>query len=167
MRKSLKVAASVLLIAAVLTGANVPAGAASKQNQRLLTFTASTVDGAEYRSTALLGKPSVIWFWTPWCAICRNESKAVAQLATKYAGKINFVGIGANGTTDEMKEFVSLQNFANVTHLNDANGKLWNRFGVVIQPTLVFVDKNGKIETHVGPSTVSYITKKTAALVKK
>lgn len=170
MHKSLKAAASALLITAVLAGTNISqapaADAASKQNQKLLTFSATTVDGKPYKSTALLKKPSVIWFWTPWCAICRNESKAVAQLATKYAGKVNFVGVGANGSTDEMKEFVALQQFANVTHLNDATGKLWNRFGVVIQPTLVFVDKNGKIKTHVGPSTTSYITKQVAALAK-
>lgn len=170
MRKPFKIAASALLITAVLTGGNlslVPAAdAATKQNQKLLTFSATTVEGKAYKSTALLKKPSVIWFWTPWCAICRNESKAVAQLATKYAGKVNFVGVGANGSADEMKEFVAMQNFANVTHLNDAKGKLWNRFGVVIQPTLVFVDKNGKIKTHVGPSSISYVTKQVAALAK-
>ncbi|MFM1984626.1 MAG: thiol:disulfide interchange protein [Actinomycetota bacterium] len=168
--QAVRVAASALLITAVLTGASVltpaPADAASKQNQKLLTFTGTTVDGLAYKSTDVLKKPTVIWFWTPWCAICRNESKAVAALSTKYAGKVNFVGVGANGSVEEMKEFVGLQKTANITHLNDAKGKLWNRFGVVIQPTLVFVDKNGKIKTHVGPSTTSYITKQVAALAK-
>jgi len=170
MLKSLRVAASALLITAVLAGSSLaamaPATAAAKQNQKLLTFTATTVDGAAYKSTNILKKPTVIWFWTPWCAICRNESKAVAALSVKYAGKVNFVGVGANGSVEEMKEFVSLNNVSKVTQLNDATGKIWSRFGVVIQPTLVFVDKNGKIETHIGPSTTSYITKKTAALAK-
>lgn len=170
LQKFIRVAASALLVTSVLAGANVleatPADAASKQNQKLLTFTGTTVDGIAYKSTDVLKKPTVIWFWTPWCAICRNESKAVAALSTKYAGKVNFVGIGANGTVAEMKEFVGLQKTANITHLNDAKGKLWNRFGVVIQPTVVFVDKNGKIKKHVGPSTTSYITKQVAALAK-
>jgi thiol-disulfide isomerase/thioredoxin len=170
MVRSIRFTASALLIGAVLTGLTlstvVPAQAAAKQNQKLLTFSATTVQGTAYKSTEILKKPTVIWFWTPWCAICRNESKAVASLSVKYAGKVNFVGVGANGTVDEMKEFVALNQVSKVSHLNDANGKIWNRFGVVIQPTLVFVDKNGKIETHVGPSTSTYISKKTAALAK-
>lgn len=170
MAKRLFVSRSAVLIAAALIGTSLfvsgSASAASKQNQKLLTFTASTVDGKVYKSTELLKKPSVIWFWTPWCAICRNESKAVSTLSTKYAGKVNFVGIGANGTVDEMREFVALQKAAKITYLNDAEGKLWNRFGVVIQPTMVFVDKTGKITTHVGPSSANYMSKQVAALAK-
>jgi thiol-disulfide isomerase/thioredoxin len=170
MVKPIKPLVSTLLAIAALTGlgasAATPALAATKENQKLLTFSATTVDGKSYKSTQLLRKPSVIWFWTPWCAICRNESKAVSQLSVKYAGKVNFIGIGANGSESEMKEFISLQKTTKVIHLNDASGKLWSRFGVVIQPTLVFVDKNGRIETHIGPSTASYISKKTAALAK-
>lgn len=163
-------AASALLAIAVLTGSNLvsspAAGAATKQNQKLLTFSAKTVDGLPYKSTQLLKKPSVIWFWTPWCAICRNESADISKLSIKYAGKVNFLGIGANGSVDEMKEFVALQPKARTVQLNDDQGKLWSRFGVVIQPTVVFVDKNGKIETHIGPSTASYLAKKIAALTK-
>lgn len=170
MAKALRIAASALLAIAVLTGANLisspAANAASKQNQKLLTFSATTVDGLAYKSTQLLKKPSVIWFWTPWCAICRNESADISKLSIKYAGKVNFLGIGANGSAEEMKEFVALQPKAKLIHLNDTQGKLWSRFGVVIQPTLIFVDKNGKIETHIGPSTASYMAKKIATLTK-
>lgn len=166
MKSFLKVVASALLISTVLAGA-ASAQAAGKQNQKLLTFKGTTVSGQAYKSTQVLAKPTVIWFWTPWCAICRAESKAVATLSVKYAGKVNFLGIGANGSVDEMKEFVGMHKVTKVTHLNDANGALWNRFGVVIQPTLVFVDKNGKIETHIGPATTSFISKKVAALAKK
>ena len=170
MAKPIRVVASALLAMAVLTGANFvstpSANAASKQNQKLLNFSATTVDGLAYKSTPLLKKPSVIWFWTPWCAICRNESADISKLSIKYAGKVNFLGIGANGSVDEMKEFVALQPKARMAQLNDAQGKLWSRFGVVIQPTVVFVDKNGKIETHIGPSTSSYLAKKIARLIR-
>ena len=170
MARSLRIAASAMLAIAVLTGANLisspAANAAPKQNQKLLTFSATTVDGLAYKSTPLLKKPSVIWFWTPWCAICRNESADISKLSIKYAGKVNFLGIGANGSVDEMKEFVALQPKARMAQLNDAQGKLWSRFGVVIQPTVVFVDKNGKIETHIGPSTSSYLAKKIARLIR-
>lgn len=168
MAKPIRVVASALLAIAVLTCANIVSAptAYAAQNKKLLSFSATTVDGFAYKSTPLLKKPSVIWFWTPWCAICRNESADISKLSIKYAGKVNFLGIGANGSVDEMKEFVALQPKARMVQLNDAQGKLWSRFGVVIQPTVVFVDKNGKIETHIGPSTSSYLAKKIAALTK-
>ncbi len=170
MAKSLRIAASALLAIAALTGTTLNSSssalASTKQNQKLLTFSATTVDGLKYTSAQVLKKPTVIWFWTPWCAICRNESTDVAKLSVKYAGKVNFLGIGSNGSNAEMKEFVALQPTSRIIHLDDSTGKLWTRFGVVIQPTIVFVDKNGKIQTHIGPSSSAYMATKIAALAK-
>lgn len=166
MAKGLNSVALALLISAVLAGAG-PAFAASKANAKLLTFEATTVSGLAYKSKALLGaKPSVIWFWAPWCAICRGEGPALASLSKKYQGKINFVGVGALGTQPQFQEFVAATKTDQITHLDDSSGQLWSRFGIVLQPSFVFISKTGKLTKKVGPTSASYLSKAIAELAK-
>jgi thiol-disulfide isomerase/thioredoxin len=138
------------------------------KNKAKLTFSAKTVDGKNFSSKALANKkPTVLWFWAPWCAICKNESAFITAAAQQYKNKVNFVGVGALGSRDELVEFVGLTGTSNFTNLDDSSGKLWNRFGVIIQPTLLFIDTKGNITTKVGPSDERFLAKRLAALTKK
>ena len=160
------------VIAGMLLSPVAPVNAATQttftNNKTKLTFTAKTVDGKNFSSKVLVNKkPTVIWFWAPWCAICMNESAYIVAAAEKYKGKVNFVGIGALGSTEEMVDFVSHTKTSNFPNLNDAEGKLWNRFGIVIQPTILFIDATGKITSKVGPSDEELLAKKLVTLTKK
>lgn len=138
------------------------------KNKAKLTFSAKTVDGKNFSSKALANKkPTVLWFWAPWCAICKNESAFITAAAQQYKNKVNFVGVGALGSREELVEFVGLTGTSNFTNLDDSSGKLWNRFGVIIQPTLLFIDTKGNITTKVGPSDERFLAKRLAALTKK
>jgi thiol-disulfide isomerase/thioredoxin len=138
------------------------------KNKAKLTFSAKTVDGKNFSSKALANKkPTVLWFWAPWCAICKNESAFITAAAQQYKNNVNFVGVGALGSRDELVEFVGLTGTSNFTNLDDSSGKLWNRFGVIIQPTLLFIDTKGNITTKVGPSDERFLAKRLAALTKK
>ncbi|MBA3286480.1 MAG: redoxin family protein [Acidimicrobiia bacterium] len=68
---------------------------------------ATTVDGDPYDASALAGRPTVAWFWAPWCVICRGEAPDVAAVAARYAGQVNFVGVAGLGANDEMRKFVT------------------------------------------------------------
>jgi len=151
-----------------ITPANALKQASFVTNKTKLTFTAKTVDGKNYSSKVLVNKkPTVIWFWAPWCAICKNESAYIVAAAKKYKGKINFLGVGALGSTEEMVDFVSHTETSIFPNLNDSEGKLWNRFGIVIQPTILFIDAKGKITSKVGPSDEEFLAKKLVSLTKK
>lgn len=171
--RSLASLLSVVLIAAgLLSISSTPANALSKAsfstNNTKLTFTAKTVDGKKFSSKTLANKkPTVLWFWAPWCAICKNESAYIVAAAEKYKGKVNFVGVGALGSREEMIDFVDHTGTSIFSNLNDEEGKLWNRFGVIIQPTILFVDAKGKISTKVGPSDEEFLLKKLATLTAK
>jgi thiol-disulfide isomerase/thioredoxin len=160
------------VIAGILLSPVAPVNAATQttftNNKTKLTFTAKTVDGKNFSSKVLVNrKPTVIWFWAPWCAICMNESAYIVAAAEKYKGKVNFVGIGALWSTEEMVDFVSHTETSIFPNLNDAEGKLWNRFGIVIQPTILFIDATGKITSKVGPSDEEFLAKKLVTLTKK
>ena len=172
MKKTTAVLSALLIAASATVVAQPSAQALSKasfaSNNTKLTFTAKTVEGKKFSSKVLANKkPTVIWFWAPWCAICKNESANLVAAAEQYKGKVNFVGIGALGNQAEMLDFVTHTGTSAFTNLHDGDGKLWNRFGVVIQPTLVFIDAKGKITTKVGPSDEEFLQKKLVALTAK
>jgi thiol-disulfide isomerase/thioredoxin len=48
-----------------------------------LDFHGPTVDGQEFDGAALAGTPVVLWFWAPWCTICRAEAPDVAAVAAE------------------------------------------------------------------------------------
>ena len=160
----------ILATALLLTSFASPSafGVAKKSNVKKLTFTATTVSGTAFDSKILLGnKPSVIWFWAPWCGICQNESAAMVAASQKYKSRINFIGVGALGNQAELQEFVTKTGTSVFTNIDDSSGAVWKRFGVIIQPTLVFVDRRGRITTKIGPSTASSLEKNLKTLAAK
>lgn len=115
-----------------------------------LSFQAVTTDGAEFDASDLAGQDVVLWFWAPWCTICRSEAPSVAAAATQMDGKVEIVGVASSGTLEEMQAFVDETGAAAVTHVADVPGDVWRQFGVVAQPTFVFVNDDGRTQTFAG-----------------
>lgn len=162
---SISISAALVIGAAFAPSAM---GAGKKSNVKKLTFTATTVAGTQFSSKILLQKkPSVLWFWAPWCAICQNESAGIVAAAEKYKNKVNFIGVGALGNTAELQEFVDKTGTSAITNIDDSSGAVWKRFGVVIQPTLIFVDKRGRITTKMGPSDTTFLESRLKSLTAK
>ena len=49
-----------------------------------------------------------------------------------------------------MRGFVSATGTDAITHVADVDGTLWTRFGVVSQPSFVFVDRSGAAQSYAG-----------------
>ena len=116
----------------------------------VLALEGRTLDGAPFDSSNLAGRPAVLWFWAPWCTICRVEAPAVAEVAADYAGKVEVIGVAGRGDVPSMRDFVTDTGTGAFRHLVDEDGTLWNRFGVVSQPAFVFIDRSGDSETFAG-----------------
>ena len=115
-----------------------------------LDFAGTTVDGAAFEGSELAGEPVAMWFWAPWCTICRAEAPDVAEVAAEFEGRVTVLGVPGRGEVDAMQDFVSDTATGGFTHVVDADGALWTRFGVVAQPTFVFVDSGGQMQTFAG-----------------
>ena len=73
----------------------------------VLDFTAETVTGAHFDGASLSGKPAVLWFWAPWCPVCRRGAEGVNAAAVELGDSVTFVGVaGLSGSVDEMRAFV-------------------------------------------------------------
>ncbi|MFG3408429.1 redoxin domain-containing protein [Streptomyces sp. NPDC048142] len=109
-----------------------------------LRFTANTVDGKPFDAEALAGKPTVLWFWAPWCPKCKAQATATAKVATDYAGEANVVGVAGLDKNEAMKDFVADTGTDGFPQLSDEKGEIWKRFEVTEQSRYVILDKAGK-----------------------
>ena len=141
MRFSLRLSHSLLVVlsAVAMVGALCTAPAAVAEDR--LDFTGTTLSGAPFDGSSLQGKPTVLWFWTPWCPFCNQEAAGVGAVAAANP-KVTFVGVAARSDVAAMQGFVSKYGL-NFTNLDDADGSIWARFNVPWQPAYLFVKPDG------------------------
>jgi len=137
-----------------------PGGAAVPEE---LNFTAETIEGASFGGPSLAGKDAILWFWAPWCTECRREAPFVATSQSENP-EVRFVGVAGLGENSDMRDFVADYDVSGFEHLEDVDGSLWERFGVVQQPAYAFVDDTGKIEVYRGALGEDGIAERVAAL---
>jgi hypothetical protein len=111
---------------------------------------AYTVGGDPFDTGPLLGRPTVAWFWAPWCVICRGEAPDIAAVAAEYGDRVNFVGIAGLGDQGEMQAFVDDTGVDGFPHVNDVDGSIWTSYDVYVQPAYGFITADGRLETVSG-----------------
>ncbi len=113
--------------------------------------TSTTLDGGTaFDGATLAGRDSVVWFWAPWCTICRGEAPEVADVAARYGSQVDLIGVPGRGELDEMNDFVDDTGTGSLTHVPDLSGDIWSAFGVYGQPAYAFIDDDGSVEVFIG-----------------
>lgn len=113
-------------------------------------FTADQLGGGELTSASFAGKDTVLWFWAPWCTVCRGEADDVVAAAGALDGKVEVIGVAGRGEVPEMEDFVSDTGTGALTHVVDADGSIWSSYEVFAQPAYAFIDDSGSVEVFVG-----------------
>ena len=108
-----------------------------------LDFTAKTVSGQTVEGASFAGKPTVFWFWAPWCPTCRSQVPAVGDLAREHGDAVNVIGVGSLDDAKAIADFAG-QVDPGVEQLADPDGAVWRHFGVTAQSTYLVLDANGK-----------------------
>lgn len=116
----------------------------------LPAFASSTLAGQAVTQADFEGKPTIMWFWAPWCSVCRGEAPTLAEVATELEGTVDVVGVAALGSVDDMNAFVSDTGIGNFTQLADPDAEVWSAFGVVSQPAFAFIGADGSIDVVQG-----------------
>lgn len=109
----------------------------------VLGFTGETIDGSSFDGKQLAGKPTVFWFWAPWCPTCRAQAPGVSRIAEEYDGRVNVVGVGGLSSAADIRDFASQVD--GPLHLIDEEGALWRHFGVQAQSTYLVLNAEGAI----------------------
>lgn len=111
-----------------------------------LAFAGTTVGGESFDAAQLAGEPVVLWFWAPWCPICRGQAPDVLAASEQ----VTVVGIGGLDEDSAMQGFVDDTGTGELTHLSDPDGTVWQKFGVETQYTYVLIDTDGEVQ-YTGP----------------
>jgi len=116
----------------------------------LPAFTSVTLAGESVTQATYEGKPTIMWFWAPWCTVCRAEAPTLAEAATELDGSVEVVGVAALGSIDDMNTFVADTGISNFTQLADPDAEVWSVFGVASQPAFAFISADGSIDVVQG-----------------
>lgn len=117
-----------------------------------------TLDGqnVDLISFANNGKITIISMWATWCAPCKKELDAIAELYDEWQSKYNVellaITIDTQRQLAKVKPMVESKGWT-YTVLSDANNQMRNTLGVVDIPKTFLVNNLGEIVyTHVGYS---------------
>ena len=119
-----------------------PSGIAPADVPATLEFSATTVGGETFDGASVAGRPTVFWFWAPWCATCRAQISGVGDLAEQFGDDVAVVGVGALDDPEAIAEFAGTVS-GDVTLLSDPDGEVWRHFEVTAQSTYVVLDAAG------------------------
>lgn len=107
-----------------------------------------TVEGGVLDASELAG-PVVLWFWAPWCVICRTEAPHMAELTDELDAAnspVTVLGVAGRGDLASMQGFVDDTGTDAMSHIADEQGVLWSHFGIVTQPAMVFISPDGQTD---------------------
>ncbi len=96
------------------------------------------------------GKPTLAFFWAPFCPSCRSEAPILDELAVAQGDKLNIVGIGTRDDLAYAEEFRESTGVENFPLLWEETGDSWVNFGVVSQPYLILLQGGREIKRWPG-----------------
>lgn len=131
-----------------------------------LTF--QRIDGQQHTFKDILGKPLLVTFWSPSCAICMHEVDALNRLYSDQQGGSRFELLGLSMYHDRPDSVLESSQRAGMIYpvYLDLDKQLSLAFGnVMTTPTTFLINAEGNIVfRHSGKLDISKITQKINAL---
>jgi len=116
-----------------------------KRLHELPDFTLTDLEGKALTAAELRGKVVLLDFWETWCIPCRYQTRILEGIWPDYKGSdVRFMAVDVSEDLETVRRFVTEHPFAYPV-VRDANQTLSNQLGIVGLPTLVIVDRNGRI----------------------
>jgi cytochrome c biogenesis protein CcmG/thiol:disulfide interchange protein DsbE len=105
----------------------------------------------------LRGHPVALNFWASWCIPCRQEAPILRAGAKRQSGRVVFVGVDVRDLTGEALAFARKYKVNYVSVRDGGGSKSWDPYGLTGVPETYFIDRAGRIVTHI-PGAVSVRT---------
>lgn len=106
------------------------------------------------KTSALLGKVTVLEFWATWCPACLSTHPRLSEFAAKNKDSIAVLAISDEDDAT-LKEYAKAQK-ANFTMLRDTDHKTSSSYGTSAIPEIIVIDKKGAV-THATIGAGTYL----------
>ena len=136
----LSAAAFSLLLFGCREGASAGGGVGSKPQFRLKTLDGRTLGPGDFPGQVVL-----VDFWATWCGPCQIQARILESLHGDFKAKgVQFLATNVGEDEDTVKGFLQKKPFPYPVLL-DPDDTVSSDLGVFALPTLMIVDKKGKI----------------------
>ncbi len=129
-------------------------------------FAGTTLEGSQFSSADLAGKPAVINFWASYCIpACVDEHPVLLDLAARHGSELQMVGVLVDDAPDDARGFLARYGEVSWPNMLNADGAISIDYGVTGPPETFFVDAQGiVVARHWGPLTGEVVASQLAAL---
>ncbi|MBM4272235.1 MAG: redoxin domain-containing protein [Deltaproteobacteria bacterium] len=108
-------------------------------------FTLKDVNGRKFTLGNYRGRPVLLIFITTWCPTCRAEIPHYKNIHATYSSRgLEVVNIDIQESKEKVSQFVSKYQIP-YKMLLDENGDVAGIYNIVGVPSMVLIDKEGKI----------------------
>lgn len=116
---------------------------------KVISLKGPTTDGKAVDLSKYRGRVVLIHYWATWSDLCKGEIETLKQLQAKY-GKagLSLVGVSVDNNPQELKVFLDKNRlpWPQVFEPGGLDGsRLANELGILTLPTMILVDKDGKV----------------------
>lgn len=121
-----------------------------------LPATMLSPSGQQIDITALPNKPMVVNFWATWCPPCRSEMPGLVNIANRFAGRVQFLGIAAQSPISDLRRFQELYKIPYPIVLGDDH--LLSAWKAESLPVTYFLNSLGEVVgSHAGAISESQL----------
>jgi cytochrome c biogenesis protein CcmG, thiol:disulfide interchange protein DsbE len=118
---------------------------AGQPSEAGLDFRLKTVDGRTLGPKDFPGQVVVVDFWATWCLPCHVQARILEPLHRDFKGKgVQFLAANVGEEESTVRSFLKDKPFPYPVLL-DPEDKVSAKLGVVALPTLIVIDKQGKV----------------------
>jgi thiol-disulfide isomerase/thioredoxin len=138
-------AALALMFSVVLFGCADGTSAGGAQLGNRPEFRLKTTDGRVIGPKDFPGKVVVVDFWATWCAPCHLQAKILDPVAKDLQGtSVQFLATDVGEPEDTVRSFLRSSPFPYPVLL-DVDNKVSDSFSINALPTLMVIDRAGRI----------------------
>jgi len=114
---------------------------------KVLELQGTSSEGRAWKLASMRGKPVIIYYWASWCEPCKQDFEVLQSLQEKYKNRFTIVGINLDTDEHAFKQSVTSQKlqWTHVREPEGLDGRLANELGVLTLPTMLLLDKSGKV----------------------
>ena len=135
-----------LLLLALMTLHPVTASALLQKGEQLPEIVGETLDGQQFDSSSLKGKPFILKIGTTWCGTCSEQSKSIDELRDfMQENDIAFAELFIQESAKKVRKYFDKKKYQLPDQTILGDGTTSRKLNVYLIPRVLLIDKNHQV----------------------